>query len=139
MSLRTTETESQFQLASIYPINQVGQDDVSRHDDRDEKGCEEKAVVSARHVSPLWNLVEEIRLTLCDGVFAVDVKGDLAVMLATASPTEDWQPANGFGCGGSQPAVLAAMAGASVRLSSSLHSSLKTIPIFDALPSFGYA
>ena len=37
------------------------------------------------------NMVEEIRLTPRDGVLAVDVKGNLAAMLAAASPNEDWQ------------------------------------------------
>ena len=36
-------------------------------------------------------MVEEIRLTPRDGVLAVDVKGNLAAMLAAASPNEDWQ------------------------------------------------
>lgn len=37
------------------------------------------------------NMVEEIWLTPRDGVLAVDVKGNLAAMLAATSPTEDWQ------------------------------------------------
>ena len=37
------------------------------------------------------NMVEEIRLTPRDGVLAVDVKGNLAAMLAAANPGEDWQ------------------------------------------------
>ena len=37
------------------------------------------------------NMVEEIRLTPSDGVLKVDVKGNLATMLAAASQTDDWQ------------------------------------------------
>jgi hypothetical protein len=37
------------------------------------------------------DMVSEIRLTPLDGVLAVDVKGNLAAMLAAASPGEDWQ------------------------------------------------
>jgi len=48
-------------------------------------------------------MIEEIRLTPRDGVLAVEVKGNLAAMLAAASPNEDWQPPNGFGCGGPKP------------------------------------
>ena len=37
-------------------------------------------------------MVEEIRLTPKDGTLAIDVKGNLAAMLATANPTtEDWE------------------------------------------------
>jgi hypothetical protein len=37
-------------------------------------------------------MVEEIRLTPQDGTLAVEVKGNLAAMLATANPTaEDWE------------------------------------------------
>jgi hypothetical protein len=37
-------------------------------------------------------MVEEIRLTQKEGTLAIDVKGNLAAMLAAASPTnEDWQ------------------------------------------------
>ena len=36
------------------------------------------------------NMVQEIRLTPRDGALAIDVKGNLAAMLAAASPTEDW-------------------------------------------------
>ena len=37
-------------------------------------------------------MVEEIRLTPKEGMLAIDVKGNLAAMLAAASPTnEDWQ------------------------------------------------
>jgi NAD(P)-dependent dehydrogenase (short-subunit alcohol dehydrogenase family) len=37
------------------------------------------------------NMVEEIRRTPRAGVLGVDVKGNLAAMLAAASPNEDWQ------------------------------------------------
>ena len=37
------------------------------------------------------NMVEEIRLTPRDGVLSIDVKGNLAAMLAAASQTNDWQ------------------------------------------------
>ena len=36
-------------------------------------------------------MVEQIRLTPRNGVLAIDVKGNLAAMLAAASPTENWQ------------------------------------------------
>jgi site-specific DNA recombinase len=37
-------------------------------------------------------MVEEVRLTPKEGILAIDVKGNLAAMLAAASPaTEDWE------------------------------------------------
>jgi site-specific DNA recombinase len=49
-----------------------------------EDRCNPEAREAVRH------MVQEIRLTPRDGVLAIEVKGNLAAMLAKASPTEDW-------------------------------------------------
>jgi hypothetical protein len=52
---------------------------------RDQQACDTEAREAFR------SLVEGIRLTPRDGVLAIDVKGNLAGILATASPAKDRQ------------------------------------------------
>ena len=56
-------------------------------------------------------MVEEIRLTPRDGVLAVDVKGNLAAMLAAASPNEDWQRQTALVAGGAPPLAFGGVVG----------------------------
>jgi hypothetical protein len=69
----------------------------------------------------LRGLIEAIILTPQDGQLRIELRGDLAAMLAAAQPTERWPETGGLhlpiqiGCGGVQPPVLAAVARGGVR------------------------
>jgi hypothetical protein len=92
LQARKAELEKQRTLASdVPPLLHPHMADVWRaeiielRDALTEDRCDPEARQAVR------NMVEEIRLTPRDGVLAVDVKGNLAAMLAAASPNEDWQ------------------------------------------------